>query len=207
MARRTLERVHLVPLGMAGQRWWVGVAALALLTTACSTAERPGGQRPPTAVHTRPHATPSPSSPTPRPVSDEARLYAAALGGPDDRNVASKLRRVTYLVAQFCTGMIDIEKRGPCRPGPIPAGLQRYLQRLMGPGLRITDDPPVPRLTRRIGGTVIVQLGRADVHGTRALVAVDYHCGPVCGQGETLVLTRTSHAWAITGHSGQAWIS
>jgi hypothetical protein len=193
---------------MAGHRWWASVLAVALMATACSSNGSAQQESPPTAPHSTPQATPPTTDSVPsQSVSDEARLYAAALGGPDRGNVASKMRRVTYLIAHFCTGMIAIDRRGPCNAGPIAPGLQRELLRVMGPGLRITDNPPQPQLKGRMGGTVIVQFGSADVHGNEARVAVDYRCGPLCGQGETLVLTRTGEVWTITGHTGRSWIS
>jgi hypothetical protein len=54
---------------------------------------------------------------------------------------------------------------------------------------------------------VIVQVGPAQVSGSRAQVTVSAVCGGLCGQGTTAVLERTSSGWAVTGTTGQMWIS
>lgn len=128
-----------------------------------------------------------------------ARIYAAAL-------TSHGLPRSTYLVARFCTGMVEIASRGPCRPGPMSAALRRDLVRLVGPRLRITSHPPRVVPARRIEPSVI-RLGTADLHGATARVAIDYYCGPLCGQGMTLILKRTGDHWAVTGQTGYGWIS
>jgi hypothetical protein len=190
---------------------------LALLVTAsgCSSSGARTGSAPGSAASsgtpTSPAAPPSSSPPSSSPppstpaASEQAQIYAAALG--ERSAVASQLRRVTYLIAHFCSGMVDIGDRGPCRPGPVPEGMQQQLRRLVGPNLRITDNPPTIDPRQRFPRAVVVQFGTADVHDGSARLPVDYRCGPMCGSGDTLLLTRTGGRWHVTGHVGPAWTS
>lgn len=194
---------------MRAVRLAAALTGLLVTGAACtSTSEpgaSPGGTSPvrSSAISTALPSTAPPSSAAP--VSNQAQLYAAALG--ERSPVASRLRRVTYLVARFCTGMIDIGHRGPCRAGPIPTELQRQLRALAGPNLKITAHPPPVDPQRRFPRAVVVQFGTPVVRGDTARLAVDYRCGPMCGRGDTLLLTRADGRWAVTGRTGPGWSS
>jgi hypothetical protein len=180
------------------------VGAAALMTGCSSTAPsaRPGTTAPPTDTPSSGAVSTSPPAPS---VSEAALIYAAVLGGHSD--TASGLRRIVYLRDRFCTGMVSIDKRGPCEPGPIPPALRRELGRLVGPNLRITANPPPPGRPYSTSRSVDVQLGTITRVGPTARVAVDWHCGPMCGQGETLVLGKRGGTWVVTGRTGFSWIS
>jgi hypothetical protein len=171
------------------RRWWLAIVLALAACTSSPGAVSPGGSL---------HATPSMHS-RPEP-SDLARIYAAAVGGH-----VARLHRTTYLIGHFCTGMVDIASRGPCRAGPISAGMRHALVRLLGSRLRITERAPSTVPGRR--GPVVIRLGSADVRGTTARVPIDTYCGPLCGEGMTLILKRTGGQWAVSGQTGFSWIS
>ncbi|MGH8861436.1 MAG: hypothetical protein ACRDVG_09425 [Jatrophihabitantaceae bacterium] len=192
---------------MRGRRRWIGLLAVALAAAGCTTSGAGSGTATRATTTGAPPSRPTPTTTAPPTgsVSDEARIYAAAIGGPGE--VASQLRRVVYLSGQFCTGMIDIGKRGPCASGPIPDGIRSDLMRLVGPNLHITDRLPQPGRATVTAHIVVVRLGTAQIHGSRARVAVDMHCGLLCGQGETLLLAQRAGRWVVTGQTGYSWIS
>jgi hypothetical protein len=41
----------------------------------------------------------------------------------------------------------------------------------------------------------------------RATLGIEMFCGPLCGDGKTLVLARTDDGWRVTGTTGPEWIS
>lgn len=187
----------------------VALVAAAVLATGCSSTARPGrtGLTASAPAATSPAGTPTAPVATRSPTaaeSQDALIYAAVLGGHSD--TASGLRRVVYLRDMFCTGMIDIGKRGPCTAGPIPVPLRRELVHLVGPGLHITANPPMPDPRYSTARIVVVQLGSINRVGPTARVAVDWQCGSLCGRGETVVLGKVGGSWVVTGHRS-AWIS
>jgi hypothetical protein len=135
-------------------------------------------------------------------VSDEARIYAAVIGG--GRSGADRKSKPIYVMDRFCTGLMDLHSagRGPCRPGPIPIEMQRQIRSISGAAVRFTASAPQPSLA-----APVVTIGTATIDGDRAQVTVDMECGPLCGQGETSILTRYGDEWRVTGSTGPAWIS
>jgi hypothetical protein len=136
-------------------------------------------------------------------ASDAARVYAVVIGGP--RTAASGRTSATpiYVPNEFCTGLMDLHgSRGPGAPGPIPADLQAQIRGIVGPRLHFVASPPQPSYDARV-----VTIGTATIDGDRAQVAVDMECGPLCGPGETTILTRSGDQWRATGSTGPGWIS
>src|SRR5690242_78376 len=208
LAGRPTRPPDMAGLRRSAVRVVVLVAAAGLATGCSSTTTSPGRSALTTSApassvpaSTVPVATPSPTSG----ASQDALIYAAVLGGHSD--TASGLRRVVYLRDMFCAGMIDIGKRGPCTAGPIPMQLRHELVRLVGPGLHITANPPMPDPRYSTARIVVVQLGSINRVGSTARVAVDWQCGSLCGHGETVVLGKQGGSWIVTGHSRSAWIS
>ncbi len=193
-------------------------AALALvlgvMLTACGAASgwASGPRRHPPAgsSHRSTDAAPStaPTQLPPRPGyhhrprhSAEALIYAAALGG---REAQADIRagNAVWIRHRFCNGMIELDRRGRCDPAVVPRSLQLEIRALVGRSVHFTARPPEPSLH-----APVITLGQVRQRGDRAEVAIDVHCGPLCGRGETLVLTRRAAGWTVTGQTGMAWIS
>lgn len=136
-------------------------------------------------------------------ISDEARIYAAVIAGRPHAEVGRAAEPI-YVIDEFCTGMIDIEggKRGPCAAGHIPTALQQQIRRITEDRVRFTHSPPTPA-----AHSPMIRIGTATLTGDRAQVPVDVSCGPLCGQGDTKVVTRHGAEWRVTGVAGYAWIS
>jgi hypothetical protein len=135
-------------------------------------------------------------------VADQAQIYAVVIRGGSTSTSGND--KPIYVMDEFCTGLMDLSSgsRGPCEPGPIPVRLQKEIGRIAGPGVRFVHSAPQPHV-----GSPVVTIGTATIDGDRAQVTVDEECGPLCGQGETTVLTRQGHEWRVTGSTGPAWIS
>jgi hypothetical protein len=95
-------------------------------------------------------------------------------------------------------------RQPPCSPVPIPTSIQDQVSGALGPDVIFTAKPPT-RLSP--GGPIVVTLGAPHIVGDRATVAVETNCGPLCGEGQILVLGRRGDAWVRTGTTGQSWIS
>lgn len=181
---------------------WTAGTLLVVLAIAGCTSSRPSDRVTP------PHATPPhtyaipPRSTTPPPArSPVAEVYIAALGGrahPEDRGAEPQ----TYVRDRaYCSEALA---RPPCRPSPIPADVQAAVVAALGPRVHFTAHPPKhPDFRTRS----VVTLGPPAIKGDRAIVTVETSCGPLCGQGETLVLGRRGGHWVRTGVTGPSWIS
>ena len=127
----------------------------------------------------------------------EAQIFARLLGG------SSGTARV-FVSDRFCDGLLEVEtgKRGSCLAGPIPASLQRQIRTITGTRVVFTGQLPQP------GPSVVVHFGTALIVDDHAAVAYDVNCGPLCGSGETALLTRVDGDWVRTGTGkGYQWIS
>jgi hypothetical protein len=78
------------------------------------------------------------------------------------------------------------------------------VSRQVGSAVRFVSRPPVALPP---GRSRLAVLGRAQLAGSRATVPVTVLCGPMCGEGETLVLTRSGGQWRVTGRSGPDWVT
>lgn len=134
--------------------------------------------------------------PVARPDTSTARIYAEVLD-----SVGGSGR--VYVSTRLCAGMVDIARgrRGPCVPGTIGPRLQQQIRAATGGRLVFATRPPQP------GPAVVVRLGSVTITGARAEVAYDLNCGPLCGHGETVLLTRTGGQWSRTGTGDYSWIS
>ena len=159
----------------------------------------------------------SPLAPTVSPAMESAAPAGGAIGA---RSEALSTEAAIYEAA--------------LRDGPAPAAGDRYVEsvRCRGtkPGLEPCDLQPIPQSvqdevraalpdvrfvtraeTAGLHGGVLVRFGRitySDGAATRAYLPVDVYCGPLCGEGTTLVLTRQANGtWAVTGRAGTSWIS
>jgi hypothetical protein len=129
-----------------------------------------------------------------------ASIYAAALAGPRPHPLA---RRV-WVASTICRSIPTTPKAAACADGLIPSAVQRRVETLLGPRLRFASKPPVPR---RPGDAPVVEFGRLDVRGDQAWLGVETLCGPLCGEGQTLVLRLRGGYWRVTGSVGPRWVS
>jgi hypothetical protein len=136
---------------------------------------------------------------TPQPVSDQAQIYAAAL------REASPSGADIYVRALTCDSAAQRPASDDCVDARIPDQVQQELDALVASDLSFVegnvtpvgvDDPP------------LVIFGALEQSGATAKLGFEFMCGPLCGQGETLVLTEQPDGrWQVTGREGPAWIS
>ncbi len=95
-------------------------------------------------------------------------------------------------------------RQPPCPPAPIPDSVQAQVVSALGPEVVFTAKPPT-RLSLR--NQIVVTLGAPKIADDRATVTVETNCGPLCGEGEVVVLARRGAGWVRTGTTGPHWIS
>ena len=144
---------------------------------------------------TAPTTTPAP------PVSDVAAVFLAVLGGEPDPGSSDPGTRMYIRDHTVCSQLL---RQPPCPPVLIPHDVRDQIVDVLGPQVVFTPSPPT-RLSP--GRAIAVTLGAPKIDGDRASVSVETNCGPLCGLGETVVLTRTSDGWKRTGTTGSSWIS
>jgi hypothetical protein len=154
------------------------LTAAAVLAGCSSSARAPGTTRPP-------H------------LSDAAAVFVAVLGGG---SANGSVRTYVY-DHTVCSQAL---RQPPCAPVPIPGGVQHEVGTVLGPEVIFTAQPPT-RLSP--GGPVVVTLGAPRIDGDRATVTVETNCGPLCGEGQIVVLARRGSGWVRTGTTGAHWIS
>lgn len=133
------------------------------------------------------------------PVSDRAAIYAAALRA----HWAPSTPSAAFVRDQVCTTVIS-KPMSQCADSPIPMSVRREVARLL--------PFPVHFLAQRWGPqtgqvTSLIVFGTMSVAGDRATLAIEIFCGPMCGEGKTLVLARTNEIWRVTGTTGREWIT
>jgi len=136
---------------------------------------------------------------TPQPVSDQAQIYAAAL-----REVSPGTTDV-YIRIHTCDSAARFPASDDCLDARLPDDVQRDLDALVPANVSFVeqrvnpvevDDPP------------LVIFGALEESGSTAKLGYELMCGPLCGQGETLLLTRQADGrWQVTGREGPSWIS
>lgn len=146
--------------------------------------------------------TPDPTSAAGRADPDvRAQIYAAALaGGPDPQPLQHRL----YVHDRVCDSVPSQELTATCEGARVPAAVQADVRALVGPRVRFLAAPPPPD---RVGDATVVSFGALHVRDDRATLAMQVLCGPMCAQGETLVLRRHDGQWQVSGTTGPAWIT
>jgi hypothetical protein len=162
----------------------VSMLLVLLPTRPISTAAQPS---------VRPAAS-APSAPT------QASVYAAVLTGPRRQGIV----RPVWVASSICRSIPTTPKAATCADAAIPPAVQRKVEELLGPQLRFTASPPLPR---HPGDAPVVEFGRLDVRGDWARLGIETFCGPVCGEGQTLVLRLRGGHWRVTGSVGPRWVS
>lgn len=132
--------------------------------------------------------------------SSRADIYAAALsGGARTR----PLRNLVFVRDHIC-GDIPHEPGTACSGAAIPDGVQDAVTSVLGPEVRFLTTPPAPV---ELGDPTVVTFGTLRVRGSTAHLGMETQCGPLCGEGETLLLELHGGHWAVVGATGPRWIS
>ena len=190
------------------RRWTVAISAIALIAGSAAAAAvlltAPTTPLAPTASATAGADAQGGGGRIPQAYasSSEAALYIAALRGRPTPGAGMDLGGV-YVENVRCT---SAEPGETCDPDPMPMELQTEIRRAV---------PEVHFVTRAeavdLHGVVLVRFGQitySDGSATRAYVPIAVHCGPLCGEGTTLVLARQQdEAWKVIGTTGLSWIS
>lgn len=131
--------------------------------------------------------------------SDRAKIYAVVIAG---RSTGPIRGRPVNVLDHVCAGVPD-EPTTDCTGAPIPVSVQREVVAVLGRRVHFVADArwPTDRDQPRVVG-----FGELIVDGDRATVGAESMCGPLCGTGETLQLTKRAGTWAVTGSIGH-WIS
>jgi hypothetical protein len=134
-------------------------------------------------------------------VSDQALIYAAALSyratGPSDRE--------EVFVRDYVCKTVITKPGSQCADSPIPMSVRREMAQLLPFPVRFVAQEWGPRNGPEKSLTVFGTL--AIAHGNRATLGIETLCGLLCGEGKTLVLSRTGDGWQVTGDTGPDWIS
>jgi hypothetical protein len=133
-------------------------------------------------------------------VSDRAEIYAAALvhGGYGEPG-AGPSRVIRIAICET----VDQQPAGEdCNDGQIPIEVQRQVCSLVD--VQFVEHIASPQ---RPGDSAIIVFGALSVQDDHAMLGMEYLCGPLCGQGQTLILAKTDGTWRVTGTTGPAWIS
>lgn len=193
LADRVLARVRRRQARRLG--WTVGAALLMAFAVALPIAWPSREAGPATAEATRgPAPMPNGGTSTQSPVVERAEIYAAVLSG------LAGSHRVVQVQARVCAD----EPSGATRCTAIPAAVVREVDRRLPGQVRFVEHPRSPF---RSGDPAVVTFGRLDVTGARATLHRDLVCGSLCGQGETLILSRVDGRWQVTGTEGPDWVS
>jgi hypothetical protein len=194
LADRVLARVRRRQARRIG--WTVGAVLLVGVAVVLPIAWPSRDAGPAIAQATR-GSGPTSSGARPSVLVERAEIYAAALAG-----LAGPGRRV-QVRGRVCAG----DATGPvaaCTGEPIPAAVAHEVSRLVRGGVRFVEQPRRPY---RPGDPPVVTFGPLDIAGPRASLRRELLCGPLCGQGETLVLRRIDGRWRVTGTQGPEWVS
>jgi hypothetical protein len=129
-----------------------------------------------------------------------AQIYAAALSG----GVAApqSVRRV-WVSDRICRAIPTSLTASACTDARIPPSVQRQVIALLGPRVRFAaTSPPRPS-----PDAPVVRFGGLVVHGERAELGMETRCGPLCAEGQTLVLRERNGQWRVSGSVGPSWVS
>jgi len=134
--------------------------------------------------------------------SPDAAIYIAALRGRPTPGASLNFNGV-YVESVRCRAT---DPATPCDLQPIPADVQADISAAL---------PEVRFVTRvqaaRLHGVELVRFGQitySDGSAKRAFVPIGVHCGPLCGEGTTLILAQQQDAsWKVVGTTGIGWIS
>jgi hypothetical protein len=132
--------------------------------------------------------------------SERGAIYAAAIGGGRTPEPV----RAQIFVRDHTCGSVPLRRGVPCSDTPIPVDVQRMVRKLLGTRVQFSDHPPNPSGS---GDPTVIVFGDLRVTGHRATLGMELLCGPLRGNGRTLVLTRRAGQWQVTGSTGPEWIS
>jgi hypothetical protein len=132
-------------------------------------------------------------------VSERAQIYVAALS----RNLHPGVARVPiYVHIHVCRSVASAP--AGCDDGGIPVDVQREVTAMLGDAVRFIPQAPNPQ---GVEDPAVITFGELAVAGDHATLGMQTLCGPLCGQGQTLVLAKAQGTWRVTGTTGPEWIS
>ncbi len=194
LADRVLVRVRQRQAGRLA--WTVGAALLVAVAVALPLLWPSRDAGPASAAGTRvPAATAGGAAGPGSPLPERAQIYAAALAG-----IAGP-HRLVQVRDRVCADEVSGPASG-CTS--IPAAVAREVDRLLPGKVRFVVHPRNPF---RADDPAVVTFGPLDITGDWATLRRDLRCGSLCGQGETLILTRRDGRWQVTGTQGPDWVS
>jgi hypothetical protein len=132
-------------------------------------------------------------------VSERAQIYVAALS----RNLHPGVARVPIYVHSHVSRSVATAPAG-CDDGGIPVDVQREVTAMLGDAVRFIPQAPNPQ---GVEDPAVITFGELVVAGDHATLGTQTLCGPLCGQGQTLVLAKAQGTWRVTGTAGPEWIS
>jgi hypothetical protein len=128
-----------------------------------------------------------------------AEIYASALAYETGGSSAA----VVHVRDRVCATVVT-EPELHCGDGVIPADVQRRVGALVVQRVRFVGPVPAPI---SVDEPSLVVFGALTVEGGRATLGIEEFCGPLCGHGRTLVLSRSDGNWRVVGSTGPQWIS
>jgi hypothetical protein len=132
-------------------------------------------------------------------VSERAQIYVAALS----RHLHPGAARVPiYVHSSVCRSVASAP--AGCDDGGIPVDVQREVTAMLGDAVRFIPQAPNPQ---GVEDPAVITFGELVVAGDHATLGMQTLCGPLCGQGQTLVLAKAQGTWRVTGTTGPEWIS
>jgi hypothetical protein len=132
--------------------------------------------------------------------SDQAAIYAAAL-----RHHSAPDTPTEVLVHDHVCATVISKPGSQCLDSAIPMSVRREVAQLLPFPVRFVAQRWGPRTGR---ATSLIVFGTLTINGgAAATLGVETLCGPMCGEGETLVLARSATGWRVTGTTGPAWIT
>ena len=187
------------------QRWASVALALVVAATVVALALRPGDRK----VVTEPPGAHGPgtqgvTSPIAHVPSLESEILVAVLR---DQVKGATTAKPVLVLDHTCTNVMEAGA-GPCHPQAIPAAVRTDIIAALNNRVRFIAQSPTT-----VNGRPVVTLGRIHDRVARAgqpasvEVPLQMVCGPLCGQGQTFVVTRTANGWKVTGTTGKMWIA
>jgi hypothetical protein len=134
-------------------------------------------------------------------VSDQASIYAAALS----HQVTGSSERTEVFVRDYVCKTVITKPGSQCADSPIAMSVRLEMTQLLPFPVRFVAQEWGPRNGPEKSLTVFGTLTIA--HRNRATLGIETLCGLMCGEGKTLVLSRTGDGWQVTGDTGPDWIS
>ena len=187
------------------QRWASLALAVIVAATIVALALR-SGDRKAVSVPAGSHGpgTEGSASPIAHVPSRDSEIMVAVL---HDQAQGSTAAKPALVLDHTCTNVMAAGV-GPCHPVAIPIDAQNDIVDALQHRVKFVARSPAT-----LNGRPVVTLGRIHPRVARAdqpavvEVPLQMLCGPLCGQGQTFVVTRTVNGWEVTGTTGTMWIA